>query len=78
MTKKGGRKGATSVGYGNIIFFNNPKQLLNKLEIIIGSMKAGNTSNKIRNTGVSIIDTLLKTSTINKSQHEKLYKKYFI
>ena len=31
-------------------------------------MKAGNTSSKIRNTCVEIIDTLLKTSTINKSQ----------
>ena len=62
---------------GNIMFFNDPKQLLNKLELIIGEIIAGNTSIKMRNTGVSILDTLLRMSTINKPQYKKLYKKYF-
>ena len=62
---------------GNIIFFNDSKQLLKKLEIIIGSMMAGNTSKEIRDTGVAILDMLLRTSSINKAQHEVLYKKYF-
>ena len=62
---------------GNVMFFNNPKQLLNKLELIIGEIIAGNTSIKMRNTGVSILDTLLRMSTINKPQYNKLYKKYF-
>lgn len=35
---------------GNVIFFNNPKQLLEKLELIIGEISAG--------------DTLLKASAI--------------
>ena len=62
---------------GNVMFFNNPKQLLNKLELIIGEIIAGNTSIQMRNTGVSILDTLLRMSTINKPQYNKLYKKYF-
>ena len=62
---------------GNVMFFNDPKQLLNKLELIIGEIIAGNTSIKMRNTGVSILDTLLRMSTINKPQYNKLYKKYF-
>ena len=62
---------------GNIVFFNDVKQLLKKLELIIGEILAGNTSIKMRNTGVAILDMLLKTSKINKAQHEKLYKTYF-
>ena len=62
---------------GNVIFFNNPKQLIKKFELIVGKILAGNTSIDMRNIGVSILDTLLKTSTINKAQHNKLYNKYF-
>ena len=62
---------------GNIVFFNDVKQLLKKLELIVGEILAGNTSIAMRNTGVAILDMLLKTSKINKAQHEKLYKTYF-
>ena len=62
---------------GNIMFFNDVKQLLKKLELIVGEMSAGNTSIEMRYTGVAILDMLLKTSKINKAQHEKLYKTYF-
>ena len=61
----------------NVMFFNNPQQLLKKLELIIGEVLAGNTSIDMRNMGVAILDTLLKTSAINKAQHAKLYKQYF-
>ena len=62
---------------GSIRFFSNPKELLKKLEVIIGSILAGNTNQGIRNTGVEILDFLLKEGAINKSQHEKLFKNYF-
>ena len=62
---------------GNIVFFNDVKQLLKKLELIVGEILAGNTSIEMGNTGVAILDMLLKTSKINKAQHEKLYKTYF-
>ena len=62
---------------GNIVFFNDAKQLLKKLELIVGEILAGNTSIEMRNTGVAILDMLLKKSKINKAQHEKLYKTYF-
>ena len=58
-------------------FFSNPKELLQKLEVIIGSILAGNTNQEIRNTGVGILDLLLKENAINRSQHEKLFRKYF-
>ena len=62
---------------GNVIFFNKPKELIKKLDLIVGEILAGNTSIDMRNMGVSILDTLLKMSTINRSQHGKLYKQYF-
>ena len=62
---------------GNVMFFNDVKQLLNKLELIIGEIIAGNTSIQMRNTGVNILDTLLKMATINRQQYNKLYNQYF-
>ena len=62
---------------GNVVFFNDPKKLLNKLELIIGSLNAGNTSIKMRNTGVNILNILLRMTTINRSQYNKLYNQYF-
>ena len=62
---------------GNVIFFNKPKELIKKLDLIIVEILAGNTSIDMRNMGVSILDTLLKMSTINRSQYGKLYKQYF-
>ena len=64
-------------GGGAVRFFSNPKELLQKLEVIIGSILAGNTNVGIRNTGVGILDLLLKDGAINRSQHEKLFRKYF-
>ena len=62
---------------GAVRFFSNPKELLQKREVIIGSILAGNTNVGIRNTGVGILDLLLKENAINRSQHEKLFRKYF-
>ena len=62
---------------GNIVFFNDVKHLIKKLELIVGEILAGNTSIEMRNTGVAILDMLLRKSEINKAQHEKLYKTYF-
>ena len=62
---------------GNVMFFNDVNQLLKKLELIIGEVLAGNTSIKMRNTGVAILDMLLKTATISKPQYSKLYNQYF-
>ena len=45
--------------------------------LIIGEMRAGNTSVKMRNTGVAILDTLLSTSTIDKKQYKQIDKMYF-
>ena len=69
--QRGGKRG------GNIMFFNDPKHLVKKLELTVGEILAGNTNIQMRNTGVAILDTLLKTSTINRPQYNKLYNQYF-
>ena len=62
---------------GTVRFFAKFTELFQKLEVIIGSILAGNTNQGIRNTGVEILDFLLKEGAINRSQHEKIFKNYF-
>ena len=69
-------KGVRRRGRG-VVFYNNPQELLKKLAVILGVMEAGNTSIKMRNMGETILDTLLKDKSINKSLYGKLVKKYF-
>ena len=75
--KGSGLKRKTKRG-GQVMFFNNPTEMIKKLELIIGSMVAGNNSIKLRNTGVALLDILLKNSILNRPQYNKIYKKYFI
>ena len=63
---------------GQVQFFNNPTEMIKKLEIIIGSMIAGNNSIELRNTGVALLDILLKNYILNRPQYNKIYKNYFM
>ena len=75
--KGSGLKKKTKKG-GQVMFFNNPKEMLKKLELIIGSKVAGNNSIELRNTGVALLDILLRNSILNRSQYNKIYKNYFM
>ena len=72
LKKKTKRGGAAPV-----MFFNNPTEMMKKLELVIGSMAAGNNSIELRNTGVALLDMLFKNSTLNRSQYNKIYRNYF-
>ena len=74
--KGSGLKKKTKRG-GQIMFFNNPTEMMKKLELIIGSKVAGNNSIELRNTGVALLDILLKNSILNRPQYNKIYKNYF-
>ena len=75
--KGSGLKKKTKRG-GQVQFFNNPTEMIKKLELIIGSRVAGNNSIELRNTGVALLGILLKNSILNRPQYNKIYKKYFI
>ena len=75
--KGSGLKKKTKKG-GQVQFFNNPTEMMKKLELIIGSKVAGNNSIELRNTGVALLDILLRNSILNKPQYNKIYKNYFI
>ena len=64
-------------GGAQVMFFNNPTEMMQKLELVIGSMAAGNNSIELRNTGVALLDILFRNSIINRSQYNKIYKNYF-
>ena len=75
--KGSGLKKKTKKG-GQVQFFNNPTEMIKKLELIIGSMIAGNNSIELRNTGVALLDILLKNYILNRPQYNKIYKNYFM
>ena len=64
-------------GSAQVMFFNNPTEMMQKLELVIGSMAAGNNSIELRNTGVALLDILLRNSLLNRSQYNKIYRNYF-
>ena len=74
--KGSGLKKKTKRG-GQVHFFNNPTEMMKKLELIIGSMAAGNNNIELRNTGVALLDILFRNSVLNRSQYNKIYKNYF-
>ena len=74
ITGSGVRRGQRGRG---AYFFNDAKEMLQKLTLIIAEMQAGNTSIKMRNMGQTILDALLHANHINKGQYGKLVKKYF-
>ena len=71
------KKSRSAAGAGQVHFFNNPTEMMQKLELVIGSMAAGNNSIKLRNMGVALLDMLFRNSTLNRSQYNKIYKNYF-
>ena len=61
-----------------VIYYNNPEKLIEKLDVICGSINSGNSSNEVINQGITILDELLKLKRITKRIHEKIYNNYFI
>ena len=74
--KGSGLKKKTKRG-GQVQFFNNPTEMIKQLELVIGSILAGNNSIQLRNTGVALLDILLRNTVLNRSQCNKIYKNYF-
>jgi len=60
------------------IYYRDPEKLIEKLDVICGSINAGNTSYELKNQGITILDELLRVKRITKRLYEKIYNNYFI
>ena len=61
-----------------VVYYNNPQDLLTRLELLGGSMSAGNNSNAVREEFVKIAHKLNKLKIINNKQMSDLIKNYLI
>ena len=61
-----------------VVYYNNPQDLLSRLELLGGSMSAGNNSNDVREEFVNIVHLLNKLNVINNKQMNDLLKEYLI
>ena len=59
-----------------VVYYNNPQDLLSRLELLGGSMSAGNDSNDIREEFVNIAHMLNKLKVTNNKQMNDIMKNY--
>jgi hypothetical protein len=69
------KKRVNKIGKG-VTFYecSNPNRLKKRLTILIGSKEAGNVSKNLRNEAYAILDELLRTKNISKTEHKKLFE----
>ena len=68
--------GKTRMVGSSVTYYNDPNQLADRMKILVGSIAAGNNSPLIRNDLSQINDELLRIGAIDRSLHEKFFKKY--
>ena len=67
----------SKLGIG-VVYYNNPQDLLSRLELLGGSMSAGNDSSDVREEFTNIVHLLNKLNVINNNQMNDLLKEYLI
>lgn len=61
-----------------VVYYNNPQDLLSRLELLGGSMSAGNDSSDVREEFTNIVHLLNKLNVINNKRMNDLLKEYLI
>ena len=61
-----------------VVYYNNPHDLLSRLELLGGSMSAGNNSSDVREEILKIVHRLNKLNVIDNKQVNDLIKEYLI
>ena len=61
-----------------VVYYNNPQDLLSRLELLGGSMSAGNNSSDVREEFEKIAHILNKLNVIDNKQMNNLMKEYLI
>ena len=67
----------SQIGSG-VVYYNNPQDLLSRLELLGGSMSAGNNSSDVREEFVNIVHRLNKLNVIDNKQMNDLMKEYLL
>ena len=60
----------------SVVFYNKANELADRINVLLGSIAAGNNSPVIKNDLSQINDELLRINAIDGVMHEKFYKKY--
>ena len=60
----------------SVTYYKDPQNLVERMNILIGSIRKGNNSPVIKNDLSQINDELLRINAIDKSLHERFYQKY--
>ena len=60
----------------SVTYYKDPQNLVERMNILIGSIQAGNNSPVIKNDLSQINDELLRINAIDQSLHERFYQKY--
>ena len=61
-----------------VVYYNNPQDLLSRLELLVGSMSAGDNSSDVREEFAKIVHILNKLNVIDNKQVNNLMKEYLI
>ena len=61
-----------------VVYYNNPQDLLSRLELLGGSISAGNDSSDVRQEFANIVHLLNKLNVIDNKQVNDLMKEYLI
>ena len=67
---------AHGAGGSSLVDRSDPKKLAKRLEIIVGSLNAGNNSRILKNDLTLINNELYRIGAITKEMHDALFKKY--
>ena len=65
-------------GSNEVIYYNNPQQLIDRLRLLVGSKRAGNTNPEIDNEVIGISDELVKKGLIMNEEYTRFMNKNFI
>ena len=64
--------------HGGSVIYTDPNDIMNRLTLLTGSKRAGNTSIQLKNEIWQIIDYLLKQGIITKTQYDKYIKTHLM
>ena len=75
---KGVKRGNNNNNGSSLIYYNNPQQLIDRLRLLVGSKRAGNTNPEIDSEIIGISDELVKKGLINNGEYIRFMNKNFI